>query len=172
MSRRFQFWAVVVALTLSAAPRNLAQTPSSAPSPDSLCTYDRCALWLDGPGLVQGVDARLLAPYRWLRPMPLRRFVSGDSAIHYATRYESDRRRGFRLSVLGGLAMGAGLVIAVANDCGFGANQCEIGNRAAAASITLMLGGIAVDIVGQRSTTRAGRARARALWWHNRQFAR
>jgi hypothetical protein len=165
-------------MMLSAASTVLAQTQSAAPpvlpvpASDSLCTYDRCALWLDVHGLVQGADARLLARHRWLRSLPLRRFVSGDSAIHYAMRYEHERRRGTTLSALGGLALSAGMVIALAHDCGFGADRCEISNRAAAVTITLILGGIAVDLVGQRSTTRAGRARARALWWHNRQFAR
>jgi hypothetical protein len=103
--------------------------------------------------------------------MPLLRFVSGDSAVHYATRYERERRRGATLSVLSTLALSAGMVILLANDCGW-SDRCEIGSGAAAASLTLTLGAFAVDIVGHRSTTRAGRARARALWWHNRQFAR
>lgn len=174
-TRQPQRWAVVLAVMLSAPTGLLAQTQSSVlplPPSDSLCTYDRCALWLDVHGLVQGAEARLLARHRWLRPMPLRRFVSGDSAVHYATRYEHERRHGAKLHVLGGLAIGAGMVIALANDCGPSADRCDIGNRAAAASITLLVGGITVDLVGQRSTSRAGRAHARALWWHNRQFAR
>jgi hypothetical protein len=177
-TRQITWWAVVIAVIVTARTSILAQTEASVQTvlsrslSDTLCTYDRCALWLDVHGLVQGAEGRLLARHRWLRSLPLRRFVTGDSAVHYATRYEHERRRGATLSVLGGIVSGAGMVIAFAHDCGIGSDRCDIGNRAAAASITLMFGGIALDFIGLRSTTRAGQARARALWWHNRQFAR
>ena len=171
-------WGGLLALALFAILPGVpqAQTPVqpvlSAPRSDSVCTYDRCALWLDEPGLLQGAEGRVLARRRWFRQLPLRRFVSGDSAIHHATLYEREERRGSTLSLVGALAMTAGMVIAFAHDCGMGGNACRMSNETAIGTVTLMLGGMAIDIVGERSTNRATRARARALWWHNRQFAR
>jgi hypothetical protein len=165
-------WGILFATIVSTALDGRVQAQAPVGPSDSLCTYDRCAIWLDVPGLVQGAEARLLARYRWFSPIPLRRFVRGDSAIHYATRYEHDARRGMTLSVVGGLAVASGLLLALSHDCGFGSSRCEISNRAAVTATTLMFGGITIDVFGERSTNRARRAQARALWWHNRQFVR
>ena len=170
-------WGGLLALALFAILPGVpqAQSPAqpvlSAPRSDSVCTYDRCALWLDEPGLRQGADGHLLARHRWFRQLPLRRFVTGDSAIHHATLYEREDRRGNTLGLVGALAMTAGMVIGFAHDCGLGGNGCRMSNEAAIATVTLIFGGLAIDIVGERSIKRATRARARALWWHNRQFA-
>ncbi len=174
---RHRQWAGLFALALVPTLPRLpqAQTPAppvlSAPASDSLCTYDRCALWLDAPGLLRGAEGHLLARRRWFRTLPLRRFVTGDSAVHYATRYERESRRGNTLSLLGGLAQIAGMGIAFAHECLIGDRQCDMSAGAAVATVTLIFGGLALDVVGERSSDRAARARARALWWHNRQFA-
>jgi hypothetical protein len=170
-------WASLFALALVATVPRLtrAQIPAppvlSAPASDSLCTYDRCALWLDAPGLLRGAEGHLVARRRWFRPLPLRRLVTGDSALHYATRYEREWRHGNTLSLLGTLAITAGMGIAFTHDCLIGDRQCDMSNGTAVATFTLLLGGFGLDVVGERSSARAARARARALWWHNRQFA-
>jgi hypothetical protein len=172
-----QHWGGLFAIALFASlPRvPLAQIPAppvlAPPTTDSLCTYDRCALWLDAPGLLQGAEGQLLARRRWFRPFPLRRFVTGDSAVHYATRYEREARRGHRLGLLGGLALTAGLVLVYAHGCGVGDYDCDTSTEADVAILTLVFGGIGIDVVAQRSRDRSGRAFTRALWWHNRQFA-
>lgn len=175
-TQRYLAGLFALALLSSLPGVSQAQAPApsalSAPASDSVCTYDRCALWLDAPGLLQGSEGRLLARRGWFRPLPLQRFVTGDSAVHYATRYEREARRGNKLSLIGGLALVAGAVIAFANDCGFGDHDCDISDEAAVATLMLTVGGIGIDFVAQRSLDRAGRARSRALWWHNRQFAR
>jgi hypothetical protein len=168
--------AALVAASLALVPPVTAQTPGGPTPADAACTYDRCALRLDGSRLVRGVHGELVAKPGWFRPMPLAELVSGsDSALHYARRYEEAAARASALSNGGGLAVLTALGIAWAHDRSrpdAWPYASSSNDRWAVATGVLMLGGFVAEYASIPFVRRADRARARALWWHNRQFAR
>jgi hypothetical protein len=173
-----------VTLCLAAAaawkwlPAQGAAAGDTFPTADTACTYERCALWLDGARLVRGARAELVAKPGWFRPAPLARFVSGDSAASYAARYERASGRASALSNLGTLAMLAGLGLAYARDRGCEpysypwVTGCRDGDALHVTTAVLFAGGMVAAYGSIPFTRRAARHRARALWWHNAQFAR
>src|SRR5207302_1879657 len=91
---------LAIILTFTASARSLpaqrwCNSPGGEPAP-----YSACALRLDGDYLVRGAYHETVAmadPFA----VPLRHFVSGDSAMKYAARYERDAWRGGTLRLIG-----------------------------------------------------------------------
>jgi hypothetical protein len=67
--------------------------------------YDHCALRYEHHALMRGPYGTVLGHDKFLRPAPLSRYVLGDSALAYASRYERDERRGARLALFGVAAL-------------------------------------------------------------------
>ena len=138
-------------------------------TPDSGCTYDRCAVWLDGTSLRQGSASTVVLRDSFLRSMRLAAFVGGsDSATVWATRFESRASTGNTMSTIG---LAAILV-------GFGTQYLRVRNRAPgviddanALEASLVFGGAAAFIGGTFVRSAAERQRGRAIWWYNRRFA-
>jgi hypothetical protein len=163
-----------LALLLAAASINprpiVAQEAAVA---DSSCTYDRCALWLDGTRLRRGTRGGLVARNGLFTPRPLLRYVTGDSAVYYAMRYEHAVKRSAILAGIGAFALVAGTIVTIAreSDCpAFPFRACVGANDVTAMS--LVLGGEIALLVSLPFTKRARQSHARALLWHNHQFAR
>jgi hypothetical protein len=174
-----------VALGLAAAagawgplPAQGAAAANTAEPTDTTCTYERCALWLDGARLVRGARAELVAKPGWFRSPPLARFVSGDSAGWYAARYERASGRANALSNVGTLAMLGAIGIAYLRDRGCDSgpypwvSSCRDGDALHVTTAVMFTGGMVALYGSIPFSRRAGRHRARALWWHNAQFAR
>ena len=136
---------------------------------DSGCTYDRCAVWLDGTSLRQGSASTVVLRDSFLRSMRLATFVGGsDSATVWATRFESRASTGNTMSAIGLAAM----VI------GFGTQYLRLRDRAPsviddgnAFEASLVFGGAAALAGGTMVRATAERLRGRAIWWYNRRFA-
>jgi hypothetical protein len=139
---------------------------------DTACTYERCSLWFDRGALVQGGHAGVVARRGFFRPLQVLPFVTGDSARHYAALYERNARRASRLSLAATTLVIAGAVVGLTAECnGVFATSCPDDTSVTIAA-GLLLGGLTVDMVGMRISLRGRRSLARALWWHNSQYAR
>src|ERR1041385_5741921 len=73
--------------------------------------YDACALSLDGDALVRGANRERIAISESFRPLPLKHFVSGDSAVKYALLYERDGSRSGNLRFVAGAALMVGSIM-------------------------------------------------------------
>lgn len=126
-------------------------------------TYDRCALRLEGAELLRGADgvpvARLglisgrLAEVEW----------SSDSASRFAASFRSNYESGRMLQGVA-IAVSAFAAVLVIQD------PDADSNRTAFYSAALV--GSALAAVGRRVEEHGRRQLSRALWWHNRAFAR
>jgi hypothetical protein len=154
-----------------------AQTaPGTPPCADSAggASYRQCALWLDAGVVRRGAAGAIIARPGFFRPMPLTRVVSGDSARTHAARYEVNAQRSNVLGAAATLLLVAAYVVADSYDCapvqfGICSNADDShGVAVGALAIGSGLGLLASVPFG----IRARRASARAIWWHNAQFAR
>jgi hypothetical protein len=164
---------------LSAATSALgAATPAhahaqTAPAADSACTYERCALRLEGRRLLRGLHDERVTESRIFTPRRLLPFVTGDSARLYASRYERDARRASLLSGVGALLL-LGAYVGTRNlssECG-PSEGCAGHDALRVASGAAAVGAIVSFGASLRFGFGATRAESRALWWHNAQFAR
>ena len=71
-------------------------------TPKDSVSYSQCALRLEGDYLVRGYRETVAIADAY-QPVPLLRFVSGDSAIKYAMRYERDASRSGMIRFVGDL---------------------------------------------------------------------
>ena len=122
-------------------------------------SYVQCALWIDGDYLRQGDHGERLAMADRFTPLPLRRFVAGDSAIEYARRYERDASRDGRLQFVGAAMMLAASVTGLA--------QRHQTGPVARASRVVLLTGMTIHLAGIPFRRRAEEEGQRAVWWNN-----
>lgn len=142
---------------------------------DPLCAYRDCALRVEGARLVRGAAGETVATPGFFRPMHLAPHVVGDSALAYAVRHDRAATRAAWLSNGGGLAMLAGLAVALIRDRGCDPSDfrsCRDGDALYLASAGLVLGGAVATFAGVPFARSAWRLQARAVWWNNARFAR
>ncbi|MFL5560636.1 MAG: hypothetical protein ACJ79K_04090 [Gemmatimonadaceae bacterium] len=171
MTRLTKFALVVLALAVvGASPRHTqAQAPAPAPAP---CSYERCALdivptW-NGLAVERGTAGPRMAllNFFWPRDVSVAfvgddaRAIGIDSAIAAAHRAVRVRRTAAFFTdaglLLGGVALGRSL----------GAGKLRRGEAILAGA-----GGVAL-VVSIPLQFAADGALSRAVWWHNRRFAR
>src|ERR1051325_7509918 len=100
--------AALAVLTLIASSGNLeAQKWSDSPGTEPKL-YENCALRLVGDELVRGDYRETIATADRFTLLPLKRFVTGDSALRYAALYERDGRRAASLRFVASLFLLAG----------------------------------------------------------------
>jgi hypothetical protein len=136
----------------------LLMSPAALPAQD--CTYDTCALRIEGTRVVAGREGAAVATLRAFRTPRLEdRFAVSDSAAAHYVRFADNYVAGNVWSMVGGGALG--LAYAASNDD---------------ASTTLIAGSIAVGIVaslvGGNKVRKAQAALSRAVWWYNRDLPR
>lgn len=142
------------------------------------CAYETCALRIEGAMVVQGTEG--------VRIPSLREFDwSSDTAAVNAAAYQSNRARGAAFRILGFTGTLASLaLIAKASMDALEVSQASEGDMfdqdAAMAeyekkymiAVGISLGSSAAGLTGRLFDSRARKHLARAIWWHNRAFAR
>jgi hypothetical protein len=139
------------------------QTP---PAEDA---YDHCALYFVHHSLRRGrlgTPGTELTRSEFLHPAPLSRYVLGDSALVYASRYELDTRRGEWLAVMGTGMMFTSLFMAhrQCSDLLCSHDALKLRSR------VLLIGGGVVTGVSLHYIKRGVQAANRALWWSNKML--
>jgi hypothetical protein len=154
---------IAVAIALGVAALVHGPDPLRAQSPTEPCPYRQCALRLEprglGTALVRGVEGEVVGRLGFMGVRPeLRILVSrSDSAVAHAERYQRLAPRGAVLAGIGSLLL---VAPALREDLGDGA------------VIAATLGGAASTIAGTILLSRAQRALARSIWWHNEALTR
>lgn len=136
-----------------------------AAPPAAACPYDRCALGIapvwNGLALVEGTTGRRVATLGFFRAGSLDRiFTAGDSAAWYGARAVRVRRRAAVLTDAGGLLLGYALVRGLT--AGAFGREARAGAAVGAAALAVS---VPLQFVADGHLSRA-------VWWHNRQFAR
>lgn len=142
-----------------------ASAASSPPAAGDACPYDRCALSIapvwHGLALVEGTAGRRVATLGFFRVRPLDDVLAGrDSAAWYGARAVRVRRAAAVLTDVGGLLLGYALVRRVG--AGAFARDARV---AAVVGVTAGAVSVPLHFVADGHLSRA-------VWWHNRQFAR
>jgi hypothetical protein len=132
-------------------------------SPPAADAYMHCALRFEHDRLKQGALGTELAHAKPFKPVALSRYVKGDSALVYASRYERLSRRGDVITLLGGVAILNSMVLA-RQHCGD--VFCSHSDLKLRSRLFLGAGG-AITFVGITNVVRSVKARNRALWWSN-----
>jgi hypothetical protein len=148
---------------LSAALPPTADSQALAPTA-KVCTYDECALRLEGPRLLRGVQGVPVGRLTlWSGPRLTDLVSTNDSARMYAQRFDANYSRGSRLAFVGGLFLAAVGVDHVRGSQGTmrREHQLELG-----------VAGVALALVGGIKLSRANQALSRAMFWHNRDLPR
>lgn len=143
-------------------------TAGQAPAVDSACTYDRCALWIDGGAVRRGAVGTVVLRDGFFRPMRLAAYVGdADSSGIWASRFEQRDGTGQTLVVAGliSMALGFGSHYLRARHVVLGSDDAN--SLEAVAIVGGYLAFFGGDFV--RSTARP--YRARAIWWYNRRCA-
>jgi hypothetical protein len=112
---------------------------------------------------VRGDRREALATSDRATPLPLRRFVTGDSAVKYALLYERDAFRATNVRFAAGALLLAGSIVTLRHRQSSplrSANQWTIGT-------TLMLGSGPLWLLSVPLQRRADREAERAVWLHN-----
>lgn len=136
---------------------------------ESTCTYERCALWIDGAAVRRGAGGVVVLRDGLFRPMRLRDLVGGaDSAGYWASSFERRARVGqvFTKAGLAAFVVGAGAQYIRLR------NSTNSRDDATAVEFGLVLSGTASVFVGSFIRRTANPLRSRAVWWYNRRFAR
>lgn len=158
------------------------QSPAQqVPGPATSCAegvgapYRRCALWLDGRRVRRGAEGAVVAEPGFFMSPRLTGIVEGDSAMAQARAFERNSNRSIVFGVLSGLMFVGAWSVAEAFDCRpdptFGFCTTTDDNYGLAAA-GLLVGGIVSGIASTVLQQRANRAAARAIFWHNSNFAR
>jgi hypothetical protein len=151
-------------LAIAPALRAAAQSPVE-PATDGRCTYERCALSIapvwNGLALVRGVTETRVANlgFFWAHPLD-HVFVGHDSAARYAANAVRVRRSAAVLTDAGGLLIAYTVGRRLAR--GQFPRDAQVAAAVGAASV-----GISVPL-----QFAADGHLSRAIWWHNRQYAR
>jgi hypothetical protein len=136
---------------------------------EGAASYSRCSLWLEDDRLILGSPGEQVSHAEALRPVALSRFVTGDSARHYALRYERDARRGLWLRLAAGAMMLTASVKAVQTRC---VRRSWSDDNISGAGDRLFLSGMAVELASAAFRFRAEREGTRAIGWHNGALSR
>lgn len=125
------------------------------------CTYDRCALRIEGRNILQGREGRRVARFRLFgTPQITPHVASSDSALAYARFFEHEDPRGRLLVSIGALTA----IVALELDRQRGDFPTA---WAAVAGV-----GAGVEIWGVIKSQRATRALSKSIWWYNRDLPR
>ena len=172
---RYRPFIVALAASIAAlvAPGGaVAQSPSPAPGAESACDYQRCALGIsprwNGLAVVRGVDGRAVTNLGFFWPRDVAGALRGDDGpVAGSDSAASHARRALRLRRIGATLTDVGIAtvaVAVMRSARSGG-----GRR----GDTLLAGGgglaLAISVPFQFA---ADGALSRAVWWHNRRFAR
>lgn len=124
--------------------------------------YVDCALWFDRGRLRRGAQGDVVGR-EGLGPVPLRTMVIGDSAQHYAFRYEQDRWIAAPFQYAGLIAMVPALILERRRCKTVGCSNAGSYHSAKIWFIT----GLSLGFISVPFTSESIRAGNRAVWWHN-----
>jgi hypothetical protein len=127
------------------------------------CTYDRCALRLEGATVVAGRDGAeryRLSPFS--TPRLEERFAANDSALAHYRVFTQNHVSGNLWSMLGGLSLGFALSVGFDDDTSI-SGEVVIG--------TAVVGAVAT-LIGGSKLRRARKGLAQSIWWYNRDLPR
>jgi hypothetical protein len=135
----------------------------------SSCTYDTCALSLDGTAILRGagrVRVGTVGMFRSTPALPLVR-ESSDSAITYARKFDARYNRGQAMIWTGAILSAASLPALLKR-------MSRTGNRTTPDFVLGLAtaGGLVVEFAGAFQVRHARKALARAIWWYNRDLPR
>jgi hypothetical protein len=126
-------------------------------------TYDRCALRLEGAQLLRGADGVPVARLGLLSGRLAEVEWSSDSASRLAARFRANYESGRMLQGVA-IAVSAFAAVLVIQDPDADSNRTAFYSAALVST--------ALGAVGRRVEEHGRRQLSRALWWHNRDFAR
>jgi hypothetical protein len=134
------------------------------PTTSAACTYDECALRLEGPRLLRGIQGIQVGRLTlWSGPRLTDLVSTGDSAREYARRFDANYSWGSRFAFVGGLFFAA---VGVDHLRGYQ------GTMRREHQLELAISGGALLLVGGLKLRRANEALSRAMFWHNRDLPR
>jgi hypothetical protein len=168
----FRLVVAMVALLTVGGSGAAAQGPAATPPAHSetVCDlhssrpplYVDCALWFDRGRLRRGANGDVVGR-EGLAPVPLRTMVIGDSAQHYAFRYEQDRWIAVPFQYGGMLALVPALILERRRCQTVGCSNAGSYHSAKIWFIT----GMSLGFISVPFTSSSIRAGNRATWWHN-----
>jgi hypothetical protein len=167
-------------LTVSPALRAQVDSGRAGPrvgGPLANCTYDTCALRIEGGTVVQGAVGRRVGGLGLFNGVAGRVHWSSDSALRYARSYQSNHTAAGVTRVLasaGGLAATVLLVQAYrdARDRTVAGGTVGLDKSRLRTVYGVAIGSSVVSFVGGLFERRAKKQLARAIWWHNRELPR
>lgn len=134
--------------------------------PDSLCTYDACALRVEpaflGARLVRGTEGIPVAGLGLFSSNLSEVVAPSERALEHARIYDRTRTPAALT------ALGAGLLLAFGSAATNG-DAFEVSDGVA---LGALLGGVGLGVVSIRLSLRSRQAFSRALWWYNRDLPR
>lgn len=145
------------------AARAQAVTDRSTTAVGSVCSYDTCAMRLEGALLIRGIRGERVGRVGLFSGSRLTRLLTAqsDSATAYARSFDRDHRSGAALFWSGSVATAVAVALALRRQSG--TDQ---------ASLAVAVTGMAVQVSGIIRLAKAQRDLGRALWWNNRNLAR
>lgn len=163
LDRRTLVGVAALLATIGASPV-AAQLPDASP-PDSACSYTRCALGIapvwNGLALVRGSTGERVANLGFFWAGSLQRaFPGADSAARYGARAVRVRRTAAVLTNVGGVLAAFALGRRLGGDA-----LPRDGQVALAAGATALAVSVPLHFVADGHLSRA-------VWWHNRRYAR
>ena len=163
---------IALAATATAQPTEASPARGAAMAcnqPQASGAYMSCALWIDDGLLRRGATGDVIASGTPFSPLPLASVVTGDSAVHYALRYQRYAGTGVRLASIGAVLTLSGVIYGWARGC----HDIECSNRSnEIAPLALEVGGLGFSAVSFPFTLIGRRASVRAIWWHNASLGR
>ena len=149
-----------------------AQASADVPRAGGECTYAACALniaprW-NGLAVVRGVDGPPLATLNFFWPRDVTASLRGPSTLTPgADSAEAHARRALQLRRVGAALVDAGAVVGAIGVVG----ALRAGRLRRSDGLLIGVGGAAVGLSVPFQFAADG-ALARAVWWHNRRYAR
>ena len=140
-------------------------TAGVAPAQEAGCTWDACALRVEGGSLLQGVRGEVRGTIVGLTPDVAILTAGPDSAAAYAARFTIARPRSDLWETWGGLGRG----IAMAAWIHF--SLADTGDGWAWTAAALMPVAQSARAHARRQDVIAERSLERAVWWYNRELA-
>jgi hypothetical protein len=151
---------VVITSVLLAYVALYPQSAGAQATPDSTCTYTRCALRIDhgffNTRLVRGSTGERVSRLGWFGGGVDILLAGSDSTAHHARQYQSRRRTGEALGLVGGVLTLA--AVWTTDDAIDGS--------------LLIIGGIAFELASLPFQFGARRSLDRSVWWYNRDLPR
>lgn len=164
---------IAIAIIACSVPGTVrAQYVAPVATPILACSYDDCALRLEGARVLRGQVGTRVGQLRVFSATRLEPLVgsASDSARLYANEFDRNYGTGARWAAVGGLGLGVVTAFLIDRRASRGESNEWEGRHWA------MAGGLVVSIAaseyGTRRLRRAHRALSRAIWWHNRELPR